>query len=1286
MFKKSRNVNRYSIAVFLVLLSLLVCNISFAAIPRYLSVQAKVTDSDGELLDDSYTVTFRVYSAVTGGTALWSEIQTIAISGGILDAVIGTTTAFPSSMTFNTDYWLSIDVNSDGEMSPRIRLTCSPYALNADEIDDIDSLQIVRNDTDNTIDGYLIINGDTTLGDASSDSFTINAATISLGNAATLDLADSSTTALNIESGLLNLDTSNARVGIGTTDPYVLLDLGAAVDARKLALYNAAGGGDFYGFGMAGGMMNVYVQDAGSDAPVMTFEAGDNVGIGTTNPACALDIGGGTRNLVDGAGDLLVSADLEVDDQVRIDGVNQSGRGADILTLTGTLNKFDGGGDIFSGDIFRGIYIDYTNAGHTGDPATDFFYGMDIADISGVAEATETAINIGTGWDNAIVANSQVALGTVSTTTGSLVFNNANNEFSTTFLTNDSAGESVTYTLPKTSGTEGQGLQTDGAGALRWATFLTGETGDISAVTAGSGLTGGGTSGAVTLNVGAGTGITVNANDIAVNAAGIGTTTWGAGSNFTWTFDAGTTDPAITFDTGGYIGIGTTDPSTALEVIGTVTADGLTMGQDENITLSGETIDHDGTDFEFSDNIDTVGSVELGSSLYWNPGAGVRGKIDWTPLTTDKTVTIPNATGNMCLDSIDNTFTTGQTVTGTVTADGLTMDNAEVLTIGTNTITTNGGNTLFNVTGSPQGFNAIGDADVFFRIKAGSGTYDAGLVFFDVTTAKYYIGYDDSASDSLVIGTGGTVGTNPIMTIESGGDIGIGTTNPGTALEVIGTVTADGLTLGQDENITLGAQTLDHDGTDFVFNDRVKGVGFIDSGATSGDREGLGITVPIPSTTGKYTFGFQLETGGTEYGMDFETQPAAQGRIGTRAGATRYWYSQVLGANVGDMSATDGTRSILFDASAGSFDLTDGTDTISLATGTNAWLSATDGTTTTKYSADFGVRVTAGTTAGFFGIADNDTDAGIALRTNLGDGADENGYAFTDLDGVVAHQLQLDGDVVHTGNVGIGTTDPKDALDIIGGVAIGSLAVGVTAPANGLVVQGNVGIGDYNPSYKLSVEGGDIAIQATEKVILDSNLNGDSYLTYDSGNSWVEVWVDNNEGARFTSGGGLSLDAHSGTGPACIVLFDIAEEIPVLGEDIEGGDVVVIDEDNDITVRKSTTAYDTKVAGVISTTPAYLIEVFNDESYGEPLALAGRVRCKVDASYGEIKRGDLLTTSPVPGHAMKFELLDVDNANNFEELKEINKENDRRRRSVLGKALEPLESGRRQIMVLVTLQ
>jgi len=69
------------------------------------------------------------------------------------------------------------------------------------------------------------------------------------------------------------------------------------------------------------------------------------------------------------------------------------------------------------------------------------------------------------------------------------------------------------YTIPVADGTSGQVLTTDGLGAV---TFQTPTVGDITGVTAGNGLTGGGTSGDVTLNVGAGTGVTVNADDIAI--------------------------------------------------------------------------------------------------------------------------------------------------------------------------------------------------------------------------------------------------------------------------------------------------------------------------------------------------------------------------------------------------------------------------------------------------------------------------------------------------------------------------------------------------------------------------------------------------------------------------------------------------------------------------------------------------------------------------------------------------------------------------------------------------
>lgn len=101
-------------------------------------------------------------------------------------------------------------------------------------------------------------------------------------------------------------------------------------------------------------------------------------------------------------------------------------------------------------------------------------------------------------------------------------------------------------------------------------------------------------------------------------------------------------------------------------------------------------------------------------------------------------------------------------------------------------------------------------------------------------------------------------------------------------------------------------------------------------------------------------------------------------------------------------------------------------------------------------------------------------------------------------------------------------------------------------------------------------------------------------------------------------------------------VYDIAEA--VLVDDAQPGDVVVISSTDDITLVKSKKKFDLTVAGVISTDPkVYMGHSPDAEKEGKykPLALAGIVLCNVSAENGPIKKGDILVSSSIPGHAMR---------------------------------------------------
>ena len=103
----------------------------------------------------------------------------------------------------------------------------------------------------------------------------------------------------------------------------------------------------------------------------------------------------------------------------------------------------------------------------------------------------------------------------------------------------------------------------------------------------------------------------------------------------------------------------------------------------------------------------------------------------------------------------------------------------------------------------------------------------------------------------------------------------------------------------------------------------------------------------------------------------------------------------------------------------------------------------------------------------------------------------------------------------------------------------------------------------------------------------------------------------------FYSGDNIKVGSCSGC--------DIAEHF--IGDDLEAGDVVVLDPTSANHVRKTTTPYDKLAAGIVSTKPTITMGL----AEGVPVALSGVVPTKV---IGTVHLGDLLTTSSSPGYAM----------------------------------------------------
>ncbi|MBS0197308.1 MAG: collagen-like protein [Planctomycetes bacterium] len=135
---------------------------------------------------------------------------------------------------------------------------------------------------------------------------------------------------------------------------------------------------------------------------------------------------------------------------------------------------------------------------------------------------------------------------------------------------------------------------------------------------------------------------------------------------------------------------------------------------------------------------------------------------------------------------------------------------------------------------------------------------------------------------------------------------------------------------------------------------------------------------------------------------------------------------------------------------------------------------------------------------------------------------------------------------------------------------------------------------------------------------------------------------------------------------------DLVEGFDSQTADIEPGTLMVIDPQHPGQVMPSTTAYDSKVAGIISgaggVNPGIHMGQDGVMDGKHPIAMTGRVYVKCSTTGGSIKPGDLLTTSGIAGHAMKAADRTLAPG------------------ATIGKAMSSLDSGEGLVLVLVNLQ
>ena len=201
-----------------------------------ISIQGTLKDINGKAIPDGTpSVIFKLYSAITGGSAIWTETANVTVTGGVYSYYLGSVNPLDAG-DFSGPRYLGVTITGS-ELSPRTELSYAPYAMS------VASAQSIANNTGTAIfdaDGDLTINKGFNMENAKqffaknssgtletflSPRWSDNVTYLNMGSAGFNLRNNAGTSRMFIE--------DNGETGIGTTTPANRLDVegGLAVGA-----------------------------------------------------------------------------------------------------------------------------------------------------------------------------------------------------------------------------------------------------------------------------------------------------------------------------------------------------------------------------------------------------------------------------------------------------------------------------------------------------------------------------------------------------------------------------------------------------------------------------------------------------------------------------------------------------------------------------------------------------------------------------------------------------------------------------------------------------------------------------------------------------------------------------------------------------------------------------------------------------------------------------------------------------------------------------------------------